>query len=387
MGIVIGIAAIIVVMSLGAGAQALILAQIQGLGSKTIVAIPGREPRGPSDFAQILSDSLKERDIAALTNKSNVPTLGILMPLVFGAATAEFQGQTYRPTIFGTSELLGSIFDLSTAEGALFSAEDVRARASVAVIGSKVKTELFGADDALEKTIKVKGRSFRVIGVLPAKGQVSFFNFDEAVLIPYTTAQQYVFGIKHFHRFIMQASSESEIPRTVVDATRTLRDAHGIESPDKDDFFIQTQADLASRLGQITTILTAFLVSVAAISLVVGGIGIMNIMLVSVTDRTREIGLRKAIGATDRDIMRQFLLEAMLLTLLGGVVGILLGAGIAFVASVAVRYFTGAALLFTFPVFPALLGFGVSAVVGLVFGLYPARQASKKSPIEALRYE
>ncbi|MEK7520099.1 MAG: ABC transporter permease, partial [Patescibacteria group bacterium] len=285
LGIVIGITAIILIMSLGAGAQDLILGQIQGMGSKTIVVIPGREPTGPSDAAQTFSDSLKERDLGALERKENVPTLDTVMPIVFGGDTGVYEGETYRLTIFGATGLIAKIFDLAPSEGVFFSDEDVRGRADVVVIGSKVKSELFGDRSAIGEKIKIKNRSFRVIGVLPKKGQVSFFNFDEVAMIPYTTAQQYVFGIKYFHRFIIEASSEQAVAQTVRDIEATLRATHNIPDPDKDDFFVETQADLAARLGTVTDILTLFLVSVAAISLVVGGIGIMNIMLVSVTDR------------------------------------------------------------------------------------------------------
>ena len=197
LGIVIGIASIILIMSLGQGAQNLILSQVQGMGSKTIIVIPGREPKGPSDSAQIFSDSLKSRDFELLQRKENVPTLQNIMPMLFGGETASFGSDTYRPTVFGTSPIIQQIFDLQVAEGTFFSDDDIRGNAAVVVIGSKIKTELFGDSPALGERIKIKDRSFRVIGVMPSKGQVSFFNFDEAALIPYTTAQQYVFGIKY----------------------------------------------------------------------------------------------------------------------------------------------------------------------------------------------
>lgn len=388
LGIVIGITAIILVVSVGKGAQNLILAQIQGLGTKTIVVIPGREPRGPTDVAQtLLSDSLKERDLAALGRESNSPLLSSVMPLVFGGASAAFGGETYRTTLFGSTELIPELFDLYPEEGAFFSADDVRGRADVAVIGAKVKTELFGGSPAIGEKIKIKDRNFRVIGALPEKGQVSFFNFDEAVLVPYTSAQSYVFGIKYFHRIIAQAESEAAIPDAVRDIETALRASHGITDPDKDDFFVETQTDIANRLGVITSVLTLFLASVAAISLLVGGVGIMNIMLVSVTERTREIGLRKAIGATGRDILSQFLLEAVLLTAAGGAIGVIFGAGLSFVTSLILARFVGLPWQFTFPVSAALLGLGVAGLVGLVFGLYPARRAASLDPIEALRYE
>jgi len=387
LGIVIGITAIILVMSVGRGAQNLVLAQVQGLGSKTIFVIPGREAHGPSDIAQTFSDSLRERDLNALKRKENVPALSSIMPIVFGAESASYGNETYRPTIMGASELVAKIFDLYPQEGIFFSEEDVKFKSGVVVIGSKVKEKLFGADDAVGKKIKMKNKSFRIIGVLPQKGQVSFFNFDEVALLPYTTAQQYIFGIKFFHRLVIEAASEEDIARTVNDVKATLRESHGITDPTKDDFFIETQADLAARLSTITDILTLLLVSIATVSLVVGGIGIMNIMLVSVTERTREIGLRKALGATDHDILRQFLVEAIILTAIGGIIGILLGALFAFATSLILSQVLSIAWKFVFPLSAVFLGVSVSSIIGLLFGLYPAWEASKKSPIEALRYE
>ncbi|MEK9166163.1 MAG: ABC transporter permease [Patescibacteria group bacterium] len=387
LGIVIGITAIILVMSLGQGAQDAILAELRGIGSKTIVVIPGREPKGPSDFAQLFSDSLKERDLEAIRRKENVPTLRDVIPLVFGAETASYEGETYRPTIMGSSEHISELFLLDIVDGRFFTEDEVKSRADSIVLGSKVKTELFGESDALGKKIKIKGKNFRVIGIMPSKGQVSFFNFDDAALVPYTTAQQHIFGIKHFHRFIAEAETETDIKRTVRDLELTLRNMHGISNKEKKDFFIQTQEDLAASIGTITNVLTLLLVSIAAISLVVGGIGIMNIMLVSVTERTREIGLRKALGATDKDILQQFLTEAVILTAAGGIIGILLGALLSLGASFAIASFLGIEWNFSFPFFAVFIGITVSAAIGLIFGIYPARQASKKSPIEALRYE
>ncbi len=387
LGIVIGITAIILVMSLGAGAQNFILSQVQGLGTKTVAVIPGRQPKGPSDSAQLFSDSLKEKDLLELKKKSNVPNLSKVMPVVFGGETGVYENNTYRLTIFGGTELISNIFDLAPEEGQFFTEDDVKSRADVVVIGSKVKEQLFGNGEAVGQKIRLKNLNLRVIGVLPKKGQVSFFNFDEIAIIPYTTAQEYIFGIKYFHRLIVEADSEKNIDIVAEDVRITLRNSHGITDPDKDDFFVQTQADLANRLGSITTALTLFLVAMASISLFVGGVGIMNIMLVSVTERTREIGLRKSIGATNRDILTQFLIEATVLTVLGGIIGILLGSGLSFVIAQILTRFAAISWQFNFPWTGALLGLGVSAAIGLIFGIYPARQAALKSPMEALRYE
>ena len=385
LGIVIGITSIILMMSIGQSAQNLILSQIQGLGSKTIVVLPGREPTGPSDFSQILSDSLKEKDVLLL--KQNIPDISQIMPIVFGGETGVFENNTYRLSIFGASNLISKIFDLYPEKGTFFSAEDIKNKADVAVIGSKVKDKLFGSSDALNQKIKIKDRNFRVVGVLPKKGQVSFFNFDEVAIVPYTTAQNYIFGIKYFHRIIIETKSEALIPQTVEQIKTVLRNSHNIPSPDKDDFFIQTQADLAQRVAVVTNMLTLLLVSIAAISLVVGGIGIMNIMLVSVTERTREIGLRKAVGASNRDILFQFLFEAVLLTAMGGIAGIVLGGLLSLASSIILSQVFKIQWTFAFPILPALISLTVSAIIGLVFGIYPAKKASNKSPIEALRYE
>lgn len=386
LGIVIGVTAIILVVSLGEGAQNLILDQVKGMGAKTIIVGAGREPTGPSDAGQIFNDSLKKRDLDLLLRRENTPSLKYVVPVVFGAASASYQSDTFNLTIFGVSPTIEKIFDMPIKTGAFFTDEDIRARAKYVVIGNKVKTELFGANDAVGQVIKMKGYNFRVIGVIAERGQ-DIFNFDEAAIIPYTTAQDYVLGIKHFNRFITQATSELLINEAAREIKLTLRESHDITGNEKDDFFIVTQVSVAATLSTITSALTIFLAAVAAISLIVGGIGIMNIMLVSVTERTKEIGLRKALGATYRDILMQFLFEAVILTSTGGLLGVILGAFLSFTISSAIINFTKLSWTFTFPVSAALLGIGVSSLVGLVFGIYPARAAAKKSPIEALRYE
>lgn len=386
LGIVIGVTAIMLVMSLGKGAQDLILDQVKGMGTNTVIVGAGREPTGPSDAGQIFSDSLKKRDLELLERKENTPSVKHIMPLVFGSSGASYQSDTFSLTIFGVSTLMEEIFDMPLKDGSFFTDEDTRARAKYVVIGNKVKTELFGADDAVGKVIKMKGRNFRVIGVLEERGQ-DFFNFDEAAIIPYTTAQDYVLGVKHFNRLIAEAESETLIDEAAEEIKLTLREAHDITDPEKDDFFVLTQVDLAKRLSSITSVLTIFLAAVAAISLIVGGIGIMNIMLVSVTERTKEIGLRKALGATYKNILTQFLLEAIMLTGIGGLFGIAMGTFLSWVISTGITRFTDIAWSFSFPVSAALLGIGVSGAIGLIFGLYPARKAAQKSPIEALRYE
>jgi len=316
-----------------------------------------------------------------------VPHLAKIMPVVFGSETAVFENESYAATVFGVTDLFAKIYDMYPDQGRLFTDEEIKSYSDVVVIGSKIKDELFGSSDALGKKIKIKSRNFKIIGLLGQKGQFSFINFDSAVIVPYTTAQRYIFGIKHFNRLVIEADSEENVAQTLEDIKITLRNSHNITDPDKDDFFIETQASAMKTVSTIMNVLTLFLAAVAAISLIVGGVGIMNIMLVSVTERTREIGLRKAIGATEKDILFQFLLEAVILTALGGIIGIILGTSLSFLTSLALTRFANLNWPFNFPVQAAALGIGVSAFVGLIFGLYPARQASQKSPIEALRYE
>jgi putative ABC transport system permease protein len=210
---------------------------------------------------------------------------------------------------------------------------------------------------------------------------------NEMILVPYTTAQQYLTGTTHFNSIIVQAETEEIVPRVVHDIEATLRESHSITDPDNDDFYVSTPDDAAAIVGTITLVLTALLGSVAGISLVVGGIGIMNIMLVSVSERTREIGLRKALGATEKDILIQFLLESIILTGFGGVIGIILGAAISYVAALVLSSTVATDWTFAFPISAAVLGLGVSGFIGLVFGIYPAKRAAAKSPMEALRYE
>jgi putative ABC transport system permease protein len=390
LGIVIGITSIILIMSIGQGAQDLILNQIQGMGSKAITLSPGKQAEGFSSSSMldsILSDSLKEREMEALLKKNNVPNATKVIPIVFGNVTASYQSNVYRLMILGATEDVVDVYEVYPNIGNFFTKEDVASKANVVVIGSKIKTELFGEDDALGKTIKLKSKAFRVVGVLPSKGQGSLVNFDESAFAPYTTVQESILGIKYFQHLIVEVDKEENTEQVVSDIKTTLRNLHDITDPKNDDFSVQTQADLVNQVSTITGILTLFLASVAAISLVVGGVGIMNIMLVSVTERTREIGLRKAVGANSKDILSQFLLEAMLLTSIGGFIGVFLGVVFGFLISIVLTNVAGLDWEFSFPVGAALLGIGVAALIGLVFGIYPARQASKKSPIEALRYE
>ncbi len=388
LGIVIGITAIILVMSIGQGAQGLILQEIQGIGSRTIAIIPGRDVNSPSAIASsFLTNSLTINDLKALQQKTNVPTLAAVTPVLTTMLPVSAGGQTYQSTIDGVAPSMQEILNIAPSQGLFFTNSDVTDISQVAVIGSKIQQNLFGNQSAIGRRIMINNHTFVVVGVIGTNGSSAFVNTDQTVFIPWSAMQDYILGIKYFHRIIVEADSVQNINRTVNDITLTLRADHNITDPSKDDFTIQTQVSLANTVGLITTALTLLLTGVTGISLVVGGVGIMNIMLVSVTERTREIGLRKAIGATDRDILMQFLLEAVLLTGIGGIIGIALGTIFSAIIAIAIAHFTSLNWQFSFPYLAAVIGIVVSAGIGLVFGIYPARQAAKKSPIEALRYE
>lgn len=389
LGIVIGITAIMLIMSIGDGAENLILGQIQGMGSDMVVIRPGQEPKGPSDIGSTLfADSLKTSDVRLLQRKENVPHLAIIAPAVIVPGSVSYKNETYRPTTFGWSaEFMREIFNVYPSEGALFTQTDIDAKASVAVIGAKVKKELFGLSSPIGENIRIKNKNFRVVGVLESKGQVSFFNMDDMVVLPYTSAQTYLLGIDYYHEVMVKVDGSEFVKDTISDIERTLRSAHGITDPGKDDFFVVSQEAALKQISTILNALTIFLTSVVAISLVVGGVGVMNIMLVSVTERTREIGLRKALGATEKDIRNQFLFEAIILTGMGGIIGVVFGVILSFLASIILTNYAALDWKFAFPVSAALLGIGVSASVGLIFGIYPARRAASLNPIEALRYE
>lgn len=387
LGIVIGIAAVIMVMSVGESTQGLILNQIRSLGSELIFVEPGRESSGPGDFSQFFNQSLKQDDLDALRDPARVRYLKEVTPLALYSGSVSAGGETKIVNAVGVSNEFFSIMDDAPDDGRIFTEDEIRSAGSVALLGKDVKEELFGFSDAIGEKVKIKNSSLRVIGVFGPRGRKGNLDIDKVVFIPYTTSGRYLTGVNHFNEIIASSVSEETINVTAEDIRLTLRENHDITDPAKDDFHVMTPEDIMDQIGTIMNIMTALLVSVAAVSLVVGGIGIMNIMLVSVSERTREIGLRKALGATGKDILSQFLVESIILTAVGGVIGIILGGLLSFVVSLIFARSFSTAVSFVLPVNAVLLGLGVSAFVGIVFGLYPARRAAKKHPIEALRYE
>jgi len=372
-----------IVMSLGAGAQKLILDQVDSLGSKIIFVSDSRQAGGPPQP----TDSLDDRDLTELRKKTNVPNARLVLASAFNSQRITYGSEVFDGAVQGITSEWERAFSLTPAFGDFISDDDVRGAAKVAVIGHTVRNELFPGEDPIGQIIKVKNASFRVIGVLPEKGALALFGYDQSVFLPISTFQNTILNKKYYGNFLIEVDDEMNINGTVEDIKRTLRFTHNIQPEEDDDFEVRPQADLADRLSTITTGFSLFLIAVAAISLVVGGVGIMNIMLVSVSERTREIGLRKAVGATNKDILMQFLIEAIMLTGVGGIIGILFGGGVAYTLAILIRKFAGLAWSFEFPVMGMVIGLIVAVSIGLVFGIYPARKAAQKSPTEALRYE
>lgn len=392
LGIVIGIGAVIVMVSIGNGAQNLIISEIAAMGSNNIFIEPGAShKRGSAMQAMLEEFEIKTLSIKDLEDITRVPEVERVAPLVIGVDRIIYGERNKKITFFGTTNDFFEIMAGRFLIGQGFSSGNIRSMEREIILGYKVKEDLFGNEDPIGMNIKIKKTNFRVVGVLEEKGTQMFMNLDEQVYLPIMTSQKLLLGIDHLRNIIAQASSENKIDQIVYDLRLLLRRNHNIYNPEndfsKDDFKVTTQKEAVAMVSQVAGIFTIFLSSVAAIALLVGGIGIMNIMLVSVVERTKEIGLRKAVGAKSKNVLEQFLFESVMLTAIGGFVGIVLG----IIFSLAVSFVLGKILNlnwgFNISLTAIGLGFGVATVIGLIFGIYPARKASKLDPIEALRYE
>ncbi|MCX7708169.1 MAG: ABC transporter permease [Anaerolineae bacterium] len=392
LGIIIGVGAVITLLSVGQGVQDLVTRQLQSVGTNLLFVVSGNLEAGTTRTRGSSGLTLTLKDAEAIADPFNVPDVVAVAPEVLSGADVSYGRTTLRVTVSGVTPAYSRVRNFPVAYGSFIDETDLNTRARVAVLGSRIAERLFdNGAYPIGATIKINNIPFKVIGVLESKGGTGGpgGNQDEVLMVPLSTAHQRLFP-RFFNRqgepmlsvIYAQVVSEDRMEAASQEITELLRQRHGIRFQDEDDFTVINQRDLLAIFGQITGVLTIFLGAIAGISLLVGGIGIMNIMLVSVTERTREIGLRKAVGAKRRDIMMQFLIESVTLALVGGFFGILLGTGGAMGISRLQSDLTAVVTAQS-----VLLATGFSAAVGLFFGIYPATRASRLNPIEALRYE
>ncbi|MCL6565212.1 MAG: ABC transporter permease [Acidobacteriia bacterium] len=379
LGIIIGVGAVIATVSIGQGAEYLIQQGIESLGTNAVFIAAGSNRAGArTGFWGVRT--LTVEDMEAILRE--VPLIRSAAPVVFTRAQVVYQNQNWRPRIEGTTPEYFQIRRWGVQAGGIFSEDEVRSAANVCVLGVTVARMLFGNQDPIGQTIRIGEIPFRVVGVLEAKGQSAMGeDQDDRLIAPYTTVQRKIAGITWIHYINASAITKDAAQAAVPQIEALLRERHRIRNPEDDDFFVSTQSDVAEMATQTERVMNLLLGSIASVSLIVGGIGIMNIMLVSVTERTREIGVRMAVGATEADVRRQFLVEAVTMSMAGGVIGIASG----LVGSWAIAKFLGWPTLISATAI--VIATVVAAGIGILFGIYPAWKAAQLDPIEALRYE
>ncbi len=380
LGIVIGIGSVIGMLSLGSGAQATVEKSISALGTNTLTITSGSQTSGLVQGGFGSAQTLKKEDADAIVN-AGFENLAAVAPQISSGFQITANKNNTNASVVGSVPDYKIIRNYEMREGSFITNEHLTAQAKVAVLGPDTAKNLFGEGDAIGQFIKINLVPFKVIGVTQAKGSNGFTNQDDFVIIPLSTAQNALIGRKFLSSIVVQGRNADSLPILQEQITSLLLSRHKITNPDEADFTIRSSADTLATLSSVTGTFTTLLAGIAAISLLVGGIGIMNIMIVTVTERTREIGLRKAVGATNKIILSQFLVEAAVLTFIGGGIGIVIGVSI----SLGLSSLLGLEGVVTLS--SILLASTVSILIGLVFGLYPAYKASKLSPIEALRFE
>ncbi|MDR3563646.1 MAG: ABC transporter permease [Negativicutes bacterium] len=381
LGIIIGVSAVIAMVSLGLGVQQKVQNSIASLGSNLIIVMPGAAS-APGSIRSAAGSNITLTNQDARAIEKGIAGVTYVVPAVSDSYQVIYGNQNWKTKIQGAPPEFLTIRDYKIASGNYYRSSDEDARSRVAVLGQTVAANLFGNVSPVGQTIRIGKAPFRVIGVLASKGQSSMGqDQDDLVLVPLTTAQERLMGITYLHNISIQVENEKMMDTVQENITTLLRARHHLTASAENDFSVRNLTALMSTMKETTGNITLFLGAIAAISLVVGGIGIMNIMMVSVTERTREIGIRKAVGATFGNILIQFLIEAIVISVTGGLIGIILGVAGARVISLAVGWNTVISSL------AILAAFGVSVVIGLFFGIYPARKAALLDPIEALRYE
>jgi len=382
LGVIIGVAAVIALVAIGNGVNDMITGEIQSIGSNLLFVVTDMEESGGIQ-------ALSMRDMEALADPFNVPAVKLVAAEIKGTQEVVYSGSSSLTTVSGVTSDHFAINNLSVAAGDILTDADMDDKTRTAVLGSTVATELFSDGEfPIGQSVKINGLSYEVVGVLDQKGsQLPVLDPDDKVYIPLTTAQTRLYpersrgSERAVHTISLQVVSEDQTDAAIEQISEILRERHGIADAAGDDFTVHNQADVLESFNVITTTITLFLGAIAGISLIVGGIGIMNIMLVSVTERTREIGIRKAVGALKRDVLTQFLIESLFLSLLGGLIGVILGMFGASALS------GGLGVTPTVDIGTVAMAAGFAAGVGLIFGIYPAWRASNLRPIEALRYE